>query len=391
MSNNKRNIAYISITVLTDSDLPLLQELSKEFDVDYYLLVTNPTRRGTVVNIQLKDEGGIFPGTMYPELKSIQGWIDLQHVYIVNKPVDHDWEWLNFKVSWQWMRMLKQKGYDLIHLTWPLRYSSFPLYLLHRKMVLTMHDPIPHSSNETFETHIHRWCCHHFTPDFILLNTTQREEFLSRYGIDASRVYQSRLSIYTHLKHTNPAPPMAESPYILYIGGIMPHKGIEYLCEAMTEVMTDDQDIRVVIAGKGNYYFNKSRYESNPRFLFFNRFITDEELSSLITNSIAVVCPYIDATQSGVIMSAFALNKPVIATRVGALHEMMEDGRHGYLVAPKDSHALAKAIRQIIQPGVAQQMSENIAKDFSSGERSWEKIARKITEIYQEIINKRSI
>ena len=385
----RKKIAYISITALSDSDLPLISELAKRCTVDYYLLATNTTRQGTVVNIQLKDKGGVFPGTMYPELKSLQRWIDLQHVYIVNKPVNHDWAWLNFKVSWQWMKMLKKRNYDIIHVTWPLRYSSFPLYFLHKKMVLTMHDPIPHSSNETFETHIHRWCCHHFTPDFILLNRTQREEFLCRYGIDASRVHQSQLSIYTHLKYTNPAPPMAKSPYILYIGSIMPHKGIEYLCEAMAEVMTDNQDIRAVIAGKGDYYFDKSHYEGNSRFIFINRFITDEEIASFITNCTAVVCPYKDATQSGVIMSAFALNKPVIATRVGALHEMMEDGRHGYLVPPKDSHALAKAIRQIILPGVTEQMSANIAKDFSSGERSWDKTAKGMAEIYQEIINKR--
>lgn len=385
----KKRIAYISITALADCDLPLLSELSKYASVDYFIIATHGSQQGTVFNLTLKSEGGIYSGAQYPEISFLQKWIDLEHVYIVNKPVKHDWEWLNFKVSWKWMRMLKRNNYDIIHVTWPLRYCSFPLYFLHKKMVLTMHDPIPHSSNETFETHVHRWCCHHFTPNFILLNTNQREEFLCRYGIGASRVYQSRLSIYTHLKHTNPAPPMAKSPYILYIGSIMPHKGIEYLCEAMNEVMAANQDIRVVIAGKGNYYFDKSHYESNSRFIFINRFITDVELASLITNSTAVVCPYIDATQSGVIMSAFALNKPVIATRVGALHEMMEDGRHGYLVPPKDSKALSEAIRRILELGVAQEMSENIRKDFSSGKSSWQEIAKEMNKIYDCIIAKR--
>ena len=139
----RMKIAYVSITVLADSDLPLISELSKQFTIDYYLLATNTTRQGTVVNINLKRTGGIYPGTMYPELQNLQRWIDLKHVFIVNKPVNHDWEWLNFKVSWEWMKRLRRGHYDLIHLTWPLRYSSFPLYLLRRKMVLTMHDPIP--------------------------------------------------------------------------------------------------------------------------------------------------------------------------------------------------------------------------------------------------------
>lgn len=385
----RKKIAYISITVLADSDLPLISELSKQFTIDYYLLATNTTRQGTVVNINLKSTGGIYPGTMYPELQNLQRWIDLKHVFIVNKPVNHDWEWLNFKVSWEWMKRLRRGHYDLIHLTWPLRYSSFPLYLLRRKMVLTMHDPIPHSSNQTFENRLHRWCCVHLTPNFILLNTTQREEFLRTYGIDESRVYQSRLSIYAHLKYTQAAPALCPHPYVLYIGSVQPHKGIEYLCKAMLSVMADTNDIRLVVAGKGTYYFDKSVYEQNPRFVFINRFITDEELASLISNCIAVVCPYIDATQSGVMMSAFALNKPVIATTVGALPEMMENGRHGYLVPPKDIRSLAESIRRIINPGKAQQLSEFIEKDFAAGSHSWSSIAKNMQAIYQEIIFRR--
>ena len=157
----------------------------------------------------------------------------------------------------------------------------------------------------------------------------------------------------------------------------------------MKSVTNDMPDMHVVIAGRGQFYFNISEYENNPYFTFINRYISNEELVSLISSSIAVVCPYIDATQSGVIMSAFALNKPVIATNVGALAEMVEDGRYGFLVPPRDSKAIVKAIQQIVQPGIIQQMSRNIACDYSEGKRSWHTIASEMQEIYDTIINKR--
>ena len=153
----KLKIAYISVTQLADSDLPLIHELSKKADVDYYLQVTTPTSQGTVINIRLKKEGGIYLGTQYKELEFLGRWINLSHVYIVNKPVNHDWELLNFRISWKWMKLLKQSHYDVIHLSWPLRYCSFPLYFLRSKMILTMHDPIPHSSHQTIENRFHRW------------------------------------------------------------------------------------------------------------------------------------------------------------------------------------------------------------------------------------------
>lgn len=385
----ERRIAYISETVLTDCDIPLIHELSKNAFVDYYLIVTNATRQGTLVDLTLKDEGDIYSGTEYPELKRLEKWIDLNHVYIVNKPVDHFWEWINFKVAWKWMRLLKKRNYDIIHLTWPLRYCSFALYLLRKKMVITMHDPIPHSSHMTTQNKFHRYCCIRLTPDFILLNKTQKPLFIKEYGVNEARIHLSRLSIYTHLRESASTSALCRDPYILYIGRIHSHKGIEYFCEAMESITNDAPDMHAVIAGQGNFYFDISRYEKMPNYMFINRYISNEELVSLISNCIAVVCPYIDATQSGVIMSAFALNKPVIATNVGALPEMIEDGRHGFLVPPKDSKALEKAIRQMIQPDIAQQMSNNIEHDYSSGIYSWHSIASEILETYETIIKKR--
>ena len=385
----QRKIAYISETVLTDCDLPLLHELSKEVVVDYYIVVTNNSRQGTLIDLTLKEKGGIYRATEYPELKVLEKWIDLNHVFVVNKPVNHFWEWINFAIAWKGVQLFKKQHYDIIHLTWPLRYCSFALYLLRKKMVITMHDPIPHSSQLTFIKNFHRFCCIRFTPDFILLNKTQKAPFIKAYGISESRVHLSRLSIYTHLKESASAPRFCSNPYILFIGSIHSHKGIEYLCEAMEPIINDLPDMHVIIAGKGQFYFDISRYEKNPNYMFINRYISNEELVSLISNSIAVVCPYIDATQSGVIMSAFALNKPVIATNVGALPETVEDGRYGLLVPLKDSKALERAIRQIIQPGIAQQMSENIAHDYSAGVHSWSSIASGMLDIYDTIINRR--
>ena len=385
----RRKIAYISETSLTDCDIPLLHELSKDATVDYYLIITNSSTQGTLVDITLKEKGDINCGTEYPGLKTLEKWIDLHHVYIVNVPVYHYWEWINFKVAWKWMQLLKKQNYDIIHLTWPLRYCYFALYLLRKKMVITMHDPIPHSSQMTIKNRFHRYWCIRLTPDFILLNKTQKPLFIKEYGISESRIHMSRLSIYTHLQESASAPALCSHPYILYIGRIHSHKGIEYFCEAMETITSDMPDVHAVIAGNGSFYFDISKYKKMSNYMFLNRYISNEELVSLISNSIAVVCPYIDATQSGVIMSAFALNKPVVATNVGALHEMVEDGRHGFLVPPKDSKALESAIRQIMQPGIAQQMSANIERDYSSGIYSWHTIASEILDIYETIIKKR--
>jgi glycosyltransferase involved in cell wall biosynthesis len=120
-----------------------------------------------------------------------------------------------------------------------------------------------------------------------------------------------------------------------------------------------------------------------------NRFILDEEQVSLIANCEMVVCPYIDATQSGVIMSAFGLNKPVIASNVGGLGEMFESGRHGLLVEPRNVEQLTQAILNMSDKNILKDMSAHILEDYSSGKNSWHTIAEEMAAIYNDFINSR--
>ena len=95
--------------------------------------------------------------------------------------------------------------------------------------------------------------------------------------------------------------------------------------------------------------------------------------------------PYTDATQSGVVYSSFALNTPVIATNVGGLPEMIDDGKTGIIVPPKDVDTLANAIQSYLDnPVFLQQMSENIAESARLGKGSWNVIAKEHVEIYNK-------
>ena len=82
-------------------------------------------------------------------------------------------------------------------------------------------------------------------------------------------------------------------------------------------------------------------------------------------------------------MSAFALNKPVVATKVGALPTMVKNGQYGTIVPPKDVATLASAINTLIEnPQKIEAMMTNIEHDYSEGKYSWKAIAQGITDIY---------
>jgi glycosyltransferase involved in cell wall biosynthesis len=153
----------------------------------------------------------------------------------------------------------------------------------------------------------------------------------------------------------------------------------------MDKVCKKHPDVKLVVAGKGKIYFDLNQYAiySNGHLVLLNRYLDDTELVGLIRSSLFVVCPYVDATQSGVIMSAFALNKPVIATNVGALPSMVKNGLYGTIVPPRDVTSLATAINTLIEdPQKIEAMTENIKHDYSKGKYSWNAIAQGITDIY---------
>ena len=378
-------VAYISTPHLADCDIPLIGELQKKINLFYFLKVSESTKRLTLIKIEsLNKRGGVYPASDFPELAYLANDIDLSKTYIVNLPGKHDWSISNLLTIFRMVCVILHKKINIVHLTWPPRYGEFFTYLLRKRIVITMHDPQPHSSEDTWINRLHRDVCFRLLNDFILLNETQKEDFIKTYHMGAKRVVLSHLSAYTNLQNIKPQKPDV-SNYVLFFGGISSHKGIEYLCEAMDKVCKKHPDVKLVVAGKGKIYFDLNQYAiySNRHLVLLNRYLDDTELVGLIRSSLFVVCPYVDATQSGVIMSAFALNKPVIATNVGALPSMVKNGQYGTIVPPRDVTSLATAINTLIEdPQEIEAMTENIKHDYSKGKYSWNAIAQGITDIY---------
>jgi glycosyltransferase involved in cell wall biosynthesis len=86
-----------------------------------------------------------------------------------------------------------------------------------------------------------------------------------------------------------------------------------------------------------------------------NKYVSIQELAELIQNAEFIVCPYREATQSGVLMTAFALNKPVLATNVGAFPEYIVENVNGMLVEPTVNG---------IEKGILTMLNNNHYKDI---------------------------
>jgi glycosyltransferase involved in cell wall biosynthesis len=205
-------------------------------------------------------------------------------------------------------------------------------------------------------------------------------------------IFLSSLSVYEYLNRYKKTVSKNEPDNrftFLFFGRISPYKGIDLLLEAFIKIKNQLDKVNLIIAGNGKYWFDISKYKQQKDIEIINRYISNDELVSLIQQSDIVVCPYKDATQSGVIMSAFALNKPVIATRTGGLPEMVADKKTGYLIEANSIDALCNSMLYIAtHSNELDIMSENIKKENATGSKNWTAICEKLFENYCYIWNK---
>ncbi|MEO5582480.1 MAG: glycosyltransferase [Saprospiraceae bacterium] len=155
--------------------------------------------------------------------------------------------------------------------------------------------------------------------------------------------------------------------YVLFFGFIRDYKGLDLLYEAIALLKEKQLRVKYIIAGE--YYSNRSLYEKlvdqldiADYLILHTHFISSEEVKYYFSACDLVVQPYKSATQSGIAQIAINFNKPTVVTKVGGLHEIIEDGKSGYVVLP-EKNEIAKAIETFFK-----------LPDHSSFEKEVEKV-----------------
>lgn len=383
-------IAYISGRVFSDVDLSYLSHAQGTIDITYFVPIFKNGLKGAAFNLQKHfPKYGIFNAIeIYPELTKYKDLINPNKFFIINSPATRKWNplnlWLYIKLVW------KLRQYDVIHITDFPYYYEWIYYFLRRKIVLTVHDPIPHSTTacNTKQILCNRKMGFQVLKHFIILNRAQKEECITTYKLQHKHIYDSQLGRYDYLRIYQNYNDKVEK-YILFFGQIASNKGLDLLLPAMKEIHKIVPDVKLIVAGKGKFSFDITPYRDLDYIDIRNYFIPDYDLATLIQNSMFVVCPYKDATQSGVVMSAFAFNKPVIATNVGGFPEQVIDKKYGLIIEPNNVSVLVNAICELCtNQNVLQQLQENIRINYEeNGINSWKKIVSDMTNIYSTIFH----
>jgi len=187
---------------------------------------------------------------------------------------------------------------------------------------------------------------------------------------------------------------------IMTIARLEKVKGIEYLIEAM-EILNSKfkiqpqpisnglgQNSKLFIIGDGSERKKLENLVENlnlqEKVKFFGQ-ILNEKIPEFLASANCFVLPSVSEGFGIVILEAMAAGVPVIATNVGGIPDIIENGKNGILVEPKNPEAIVKAIIKIFSDSqFAQKLVQNANANLTRYD--WDNIAQKINLIYQELL-----
>ncbi len=274
----------------------------------------------------------------------------------------------------------------IVHSQW---HSDWRLLLLslvvpRATRILTVHDVTPHPGRQFHTNYLKRlvrWALYKTSDGFVV----HGERLVPKLREDPRVPLSAYVGVVPHgaLAQPSGSYPMPLGRSLLFFGWWEYYKGLDLLIEATQAAAQVLGDVRLIIAGHGSEGPRARALVRNPELFDWREgFVPDEDLPKLFGSVSAVVLPYREASQSGVVPLAFANGRPVIATDVGALGEAVDDGVNGLLVASPTVEGLRDAIvRLFTEPGLLDTLADGAQRTAAESLRP-ATIARQHEAVY---------
>ncbi|GAB3679140.1 hypothetical protein GCM10028792_22290 [Salinisphaera aquimarina] len=270
-------------------------------------------------------------------------------------------------------------------LDWPLLAFA---RLLRIPVVWTAHNSLPH---ERRAHHRRLYGLIYALANAIIVHTRHTADAL----VEQNNVPRNKMNIIAHgnlLRMTVPAPPRARaraelglspSAFVLFFfGRIRPYKGLDLLLDAFAQL--DDPNVALIVAGE-DLFGSCDGLSAADNVILDLRRIDDASTARYFSACDLVVLPYRRIDQSGVLMLAMSYDRPVMATQVGGLAEVIDHDVTGFLLPPDDSHRLAREIASVRAHPERLESVRKSAHDAVRTTYGWDQLAARTMAMYRAL------
>jgi glycosyltransferase involved in cell wall biosynthesis len=323
---------------------------------------------------------------LFTELKNIYKNLNVIFIKTYKNIVQFILRTLNIFIFLKLSILIKNMDIDYIYIPKISIWSSLLCFFIKDKKIITVvHDVTSHKGEE--HIFIDMFASYSIKRSNKIIVHSQQfiAMVMNKYGISKKNICWYPVGNYNYY-----VPNMVSSNAmlhyrILFFGRIHEYKGLSVLLKAMQIVLKYNHHIILRIVGHGKL----SKLEENllqkidTNVEFIHKWVADNEIHKFFSDIDFTVLPYIEASQSGVIMLSYGFKKPVIVTNIGGLPEQVFSTT-GIIIPSNDETALANAIMNLYStPDIIFKMGKD-AYNYAINELSWSKSADKLMRFMEE-------
>jgi glycosyltransferase involved in cell wall biosynthesis len=207
---------------------------------------------------------------------------------------------------------------------------------------------------------------------------------IEEYNPDLKEIRNKKLEVRRELGLKN------DVPVIGAIGRLVWQKGFEYLIRAAPEVLKKCPEARFLIVGEGplqNELILTSEKLNVADRIIFSGFRND--IKEILASIDVLAMPSLLEGLPMVLLEAMAMAKPIVATRIDGITEVLENSKTGLLVPAKNSHALAEAIVGILDDKAKANFFGQNAREAAKEKFSVKKMVEQIESAYEKLLHEK--
>ena len=365
-------VVYYTQTYFLDGVLETIQSLKRVSELHLLIEISPESKKSTVVDVPSLEQfatiehwTSVLDETMCSRLSPYFEGIKSIHFVVHKSP--HALSPSSLIVSSKVIQFVNRISPTLIHFdTVSVRSIGLRPLISKYRIDITVHDPVSHSGEHSWKTNFTKWLFYKKAKHLFFYSAFAENQFRQNYTNVERKSSLLHFQPFSFIRTYQPLL-SNRSDYILFFGRMSPYKGIDILLDAIPAVLSKYPAAKFVLAGSAEYLScdHDTLIKHSSSVSFITDYLSISTLANLIAHAQFIVCPYRDATQSGVLMTAFALGKTVLATHVGAFPEYIRDKHDGFLIEPNHS-ALSIAISKLLSANYYLELQANVNPLFSS-------------------------
>lgn len=337
-------------------------------------------------NITLISSSYIENRNKFFDLKKLFSFFAIREIVTYKNPREFLFRTLNIFKFIKISNYIKKLKPDYIYIPMISIWASILSFYLPKtiKIITTIHDVKLHTGENNFfidkiNTHLIK-----NSIKIITLTNSFKKQISEIYKISEDNIYWIEHANFNYYRPQFFTNKQTISNKILFFGRINKYKGIDVLLKSMQVLREKNVSITLEIVGNGTFTGEQQQIinKLGECVQIINEWIPDEEIYKYFLDVDLVVIPYIEASQSGVVMLSYTFAKPVVVTNVGGLPSQVtkETGR---IISPNNPYELSDVIIELYkEPETLILLGNNCYKKVTT-DYSWNTSADKLLNILE--------